>query len=385
MHYQHLFFDGTEDQEKSRQPAIPEEQEPPQDPASIHTSTITSNTTRTTSIIVSNEEHITQDAADTAQETTQSVPQLDPPRQFAFHPQLDSFTSDFVMPVLDDDDVQEMRLYAQQQHAAAAEAASLPPWMVVPGPTTPGSQHTLPQSPALYTIASTSSSSTPGGTLARQVNPRTMSVLIMDDKHPAMIAAAANGGLIAPSQAAPPGILLVPQSHQPEKFRDLTSAIKRHKRLFKIYILVFIVLIIILVALALTNQLRMVWFGGINGGIGLLGGGGLNPLFAMHGIGDASLSYGHGQVGACGWAMNDNDVWAALNAYDFGQWAQTSASPMCGACMQITGPTGKTVKVKVVDDCQFCLKGDVELSPVAFHAIGLKGSNNDIAITWTGC
>ncbi|RSH83336.1 uncharacterized protein EHS24_007014 [Apiotrichum porosum] len=42
----------------------------------------------------------------------------------------------------------------------------------------------------------------------------------------------------------------------------------------------------------------------------------------------------------------------------------------CGACIEVTGPTGATIKAMVVDECPECEQGHLDLFPDAFTAVG---------------
>ncbi|KAG0317455.1 hypothetical protein BGZ97_005381 [Linnemannia gamsii] len=61
-------------------------------------------------------------------------------------------------------------------------------------------------------------------------------------------------------------------------------------------------------------------------------------------------SVGGFQMGACEFPYINSaqDMIAALNKPDFGNFARASKSPACGQCLQVTGPNG-TVTVQVVD------------------------------------
>ena len=47
----------------------------------------------------------------------------------------------------------------------------------------------------------------------------------------------------------------------------------------------------------------------------------------------------------------------------------------CGKQIEVTGPSGKSVRVTVVDECKTCPKGGLDLSPAgefAYHSHGLN-------------
>ena len=66
-------------------------------------------------------------------------------------------------------------------------------------------------------------------------------------------------------------------------------------------------------------------------------------------------------TGACSFDASPNDLMvAAMNSadYDHAAW--------CGACLEIIGPNAMTLVVRVVDECEACAEGDLELSVPAF-------------------
>jgi hypothetical protein len=88
-------------------------------------------------------------------------------------------------------------------------------------------------------------------------------------------------------------------------------------------------------------------------------------------------------LGACGEYSSNNEYVAALNHIQFGNYVNGSVSPACGMCLEVTGPLG-TVRVRVVDKCPGCQKGDIDLSPTAFEVIAKKGDGR-VKITWKVC
>lgn len=81
-------------------------------------------------------------------------------------------------------------------------------------------------------------------------------------------------------------------------------------------------------------------------------------------------------TGACGFDASPDDLMvAAMNAadYDHAAW--------CGACLEVTGPSGSKVTVRVVDECPGCAHGDLDLSQQAFQALSPLAAGR-IAITW---
>jgi len=80
-------------------------------------------------------------------------------------------------------------------------------------------------------------------------------------------------------------------------------------------------------------------------------------------------------AGNCGFDPSPNDLMvAAMNHADYG------TADWCGACVEVTGPTG-VVTVRIVDQCPGCAKGDLDLSPQAFEQLSPLSAGR-IAITW---
>jgi expansin len=79
--------------------------------------------------------------------------------------------------------------------------------------------------------------------------------------------------------------------------------------------------------------------------------------------------------GACMFGPSPDDLnVAALNAPDW------STAAYCGACADVTGPSGK-VRVRIVDQCPECPSGNLDLSPQAFDQIAARELGR-VAITW---
>jgi len=79
--------------------------------------------------------------------------------------------------------------------------------------------------------------------------------------------------------------------------------------------------------------------------------------------------------GACLFDKTNDFHIAALNAPD---WA---GSAWCGACADVTGPSGSRVRVRIVDECGDCAKGQLDFHPDAFAVLAPK-ERGRIAITW---
>ena len=57
-------------------------------------------------------------------------------------------------------------------------------------------------------------------------------------------------------------------------------------------------------------------------------------------------------------------------------------SQACGAYVEVTGPTGTTITVRIVDQCPECRPGDIDLSAEAFAHLA-EPSAGRIPISWT--
>lgn len=81
-------------------------------------------------------------------------------------------------------------------------------------------------------------------------------------------------------------------------------------------------------------------------------------------------------AGNCSFDATPNDLMvAAMNHPDYG------SADWCGACLEVTGPQGNSVRVRVVDQCPECQAGDLDLSPQAFEMLSPLSAGR-IAITW---
>jgi expansin (peptidoglycan-binding protein) len=80
-------------------------------------------------------------------------------------------------------------------------------------------------------------------------------------------------------------------------------------------------------------------------------------------------------TGNCSFDASPDDLLvAAMNAPDYNNAA------WCGACLEVTGPTGSVV-VRVVDQCPGCAHGDLDLSAEAFAMISPLSAGR-VPITW---
>lgn len=79
-------------------------------------------------------------------------------------------------------------------------------------------------------------------------------------------------------------------------------------------------------------------------------------------------------TGNCSFPADATRMVAAINAPDY------ATAAWCGACLEVTGPSGTTV-VRVVDKCPGCAHGDLDLSREAFERIAPLSAGR-VAITW---
>ncbi|KAI9486325.1 MAG: RlpA-like double-psi beta-barrel-protein domain-containing protein-containing protein [Benjaminiella poitrasii] len=88
---------------------------------------------------------------------------------------------------------------------------------------------------------------------------------------------------------------------------------------------------------------------------------------------------------ACGTTFTAEDYIVAMNAYDFGESANPNESPVCGACIIVTGPNGSQ-KAQVQDICPAsgCGRGSVDMTPAVFNKIGDINAGR-IPVSWKQC
>jgi expansin (peptidoglycan-binding protein) len=85
--------------------------------------------------------------------------------------------------------------------------------------------------------------------------------------------------------------------------------------------------------------------------------------------------YGATGEGNCSYEATSDRMIAAMNETDY------QNSQACGAHVDVTGPTGKQVTVKIVDRCPKCRPGDIDLSKEAFAELAAS-STGRIKISW---
>ncbi|KAG0177081.1 hypothetical protein DFQ28_010911 [Apophysomyces sp. BC1034] len=85
------------------------------------------------------------------------------------------------------------------------------------------------------------------------------------------------------------------------------------------------------------------------------------------------------RASTCGQQYKNTDLIAALNTKQMGEKGKDN--PNCGKQIEVTGPSGKTVTVTIVDGCNTCEEAGLDLSPAAFEKIG-DFSHGSIPIKW---
>ncbi|KAI9306309.1 hypothetical protein BJ944DRAFT_178472 [Cunninghamella echinulata] len=82
---------------------------------------------------------------------------------------------------------------------------------------------------------------------------------------------------------------------------------------------------------------------------------------------------------SCGIAMSNYDLVGALNSKQFGEKNQNN--PNCGKEVTVIGSSGQQVNIKIIDGCDTCSEGDIDLSPAAFEKIS-QFSHGQTSIKW---
>ncbi|RKP24619.1 RlpA-like double-psi beta-barrel-protein domain-containing protein-containing protein, partial [Syncephalis pseudoplumigaleata] len=85
---------------------------------------------------------------------------------------------------------------------------------------------------------------------------------------------------------------------------------------------------------------------------------------------------------ACGGNSSPSAMVAALAKSDFGgdYGGNTEKSPQCGRCVEVQGPLGSVV-VKIVDMCENCPSGHVDLGKSAFLKVA-KEEAGKLTASW---
>ncbi|CAG8688017.1 4701_t:CDS:2 [Ambispora leptoticha] len=185
------------------------------------------------------------------------------------------------------------------------------------------------------------------------------------------------------STSSPTSPIHISFSHRNRRFdtwfETRHPTIRQYKKALYVALVLFVIGVVVVILLAVIGK-----FNGNGPGIGSGGSADVGrPGLTLSGSGDGTYYDPGVGTGACGELNNDHEFVAALNAPQFGVFANPANSPVCGACIKINGPKG-SVKVKIMDKCPVCKSGDVDLSPVAFNKIANEADGR-VKITWTGC
>ena len=139
--------------------------------------------------------------------------------------------------------------------------------------------------------------------------------------------------------------------------------------------------------------MRRVAIAGIFAGAGVLGAGVLGcgrreeqvpppaveppacPVARAAPVAGRATSYNADGTGSCSFDASAERRVAAIGAADYAKAA------WCGACVEVTGPDGRTVAVRIVDKCPACKPGELDLSREAFAVIAPLEAGR-VAISW---
>ncbi len=99
----------------------------------------------------------------------------------------------------------------------------------------------------------------------------------------------------------------------------------------------------------------------------------IKPGVTYHGV---ATFYGATGDGSCMFGPSSNLMVAAMNRADF------ETAKACGAYVLVHGPGGRTITVRVTDQCPECAVGQLDLSRQAF-ALLADPVTGRISVTWT--
>ena len=89
-------------------------------------------------------------------------------------------------------------------------------------------------------------------------------------------------------------------------------------------------------------------------------------------------------LGSCGLTSTDSQAVVALSVPMMNNPANPNSNPKCGKSITLHNPAaGTTTKATVVDTCQACAYGDVDLSPSLFKTVSPTGDGRVHSITWS--
>jgi expansin len=80
-------------------------------------------------------------------------------------------------------------------------------------------------------------------------------------------------------------------------------------------------------------------------------------------------------AGNCSFPASSDRMIGAMNKADYAN------SAACGAFLAVTGPSGKSITIKIVDQCPECQPGDIDLSAEAFAKLAAPSAGR-IRISW---
>ncbi|XP_055351830.1 papain inhibitor-like [Paramacrobiotus metropolitanus] len=87
-------------------------------------------------------------------------------------------------------------------------------------------------------------------------------------------------------------------------------------------------------------------------------------------------------MGACGKVNHEDEMVVAVSKAQYGVHSNPNNAPVCSKCALVKAvESGEQVKVKVVDQCNGCASGAIDLSPAAFEKLADKDLGH-IEVTW---
>ncbi|KAM5354475.1 hypothetical protein ACJ41O_001122 [Fusarium nematophilum] len=86
--------------------------------------------------------------------------------------------------------------------------------------------------------------------------------------------------------------------------------------------------------------------------------------------------------GACSFVTYSLPSGIYGTAFSGGNW---NSGGNCGACLEVTGPGGKKIKAMIVDQCNECAKGHLDLFQNAFDAVGGSNGLVQTSFRWVTC
>nr|CAG8542976.1 6932_t:CDS:2 [Entrophospora candida] len=74
------------------------------------------------------------------------------------------------------------------------------------------------------------------------------------------------------------------------------------------------------------------------------------PGSQLSGKGKGTFYHPDAAVSACGQQHHDNELIGSMNKEQYGKFANSDESPVCGICIKVTGPKGSVKKIGNLDD-----------------------------------